>query len=193
MLKIKSVELQQIAKTPQQFCYDLPQFVFAGRSNVGKSSLLRTLVNRKKLIRVGSKPGVTQSINFFKVNGELYFVDLPGYGYAKAPKSEQDKWKFLIEKYFREAINIKKVILLLDVRRDPTDVDRLFFEWTQSYHWPLLAVITKTDKVSKNQLFNKKRQIMKEFTLTDDECQLFSALNGAGKEEILKSLEKSLK
>ena len=155
-MKIISVTLKDCAYNPSQFCYDKPQFVFAGRSNVGKSSLLRTLANRKKLVRVGKTPGVTQSINFFLVNDEFYFVDLPGYGFAKTPKSVKNKWKRLIELYFKEAVGIKKIILLLDVRHEPSEKDIIFFKWATAYHLPILIVLTKADKISKNEAMNRK-------------------------------------
>ncbi len=192
MIKVKSFDMHAIAKRPDQFCYDRPQIVFAGRSNVGKSSLLRTLVNRKKLVRVGCKPGVTQSINFYVVNDEFYFVDLPGYGYAKTPKSEKKKWKLLIERYFKEAINVKKVVLILDVRRDVSKNDEEFFHWAKSYHLPILIVITKTDKVSKNNAMSKRMEIMKKFDLQSEDCLLFSALKRTGKDDIWSSFAVAL-
>ncbi len=155
---------------------------------MGKSSLLRKLINRKKLVRVGSKPGVTQAIHFFLINNQFYFVDLPGYGYAKTSKSEKNKWKYLIETYFKDAVNLRKIILLLDVRRELTENDRLFYEWARSYHFPLLIVITKADKVSRNNAASRRLKIMKELGLSDTECILFSALKGNGKEDILKSI-----
>lgn len=193
MITIKTVELHQIAKTPVQLCYDLPQIVFAGRSNVGKSSLLRKLINRKKLVRVGSTPGVTQAIHFYRINNQFYFVDLPGYGYAKIPKSEKDLWKRLITMYFKEAINIKKVVFLLDVRRELNDDDHLFLEWVRSYHFPVLVAITKADKVSNTVSFHRRRAVMKELLLNENDCVLFSALNGTGAKEIWTAIEHTLK
>ena len=191
-MKITSVTLKDCAFSASQFCYDKPQFVFAGRSNVGKSSLLRTLANRRKLVRVGKTPGVTQSVNFFLVNEDFYFVDLPGYGFAKTPKSVQNKWKNLIENYFKEAIDIKKIILLLDVRHEPSEKDVIFFEWVMAYHLPILIVLTKADKVSKNEAMNRKFSIMKQFSLDSKDCLLFSATKKTGREEILKELSNSL-
>lgn len=191
-MQIKTVSLQQIAFRPDQFCYDLPQVVFAGRSNVGKSSLLRTLVNRKKLVRVGKTPGVTQSINFFNVNDQVYFVDLPGYGFAKTPKSVQNKWQQLIEKYFKESINIRKIVFLIDIRHDPTAKDEVFFEWAKSYNLPLLIVATKADKLSKNAAINQRFKLIKKFGLEQSDCILFSATKGIGKNEVLQVIEESL-
>ena len=191
-MKINSVTLKNCAFNPSQFCYDKPQFVFAGRSNVGKSSLLRTLANRKKLVRVGKTPGVTQSINFFLINENCYFVDLPGYGFAKTPKSVQNKWKNLIEIYFKEALNIKKIILLLDVRHEPSEKDIIFFEWAMAYHLPVLIVLTKSDKISKNTATSRKFAIIKQFQLNDKDCILFSATKKTGKDEILREISNSL-
>ena len=191
-MKITSVELQQIARTPDAFCYDLPQFVFAGKSNVGKSSLLRTLANRKKLVRVGQTPGVTQSINFFLVNKKCYFVDLPGYGYAKAPKRVQQEWSVLIERYFKEAVNIRKVLFLVDVRRELSDKDLLFYDWIKNYHFPFMVVLTKADKVPRNQAKKKQMTICRQLSLNEDDCILFSALSRQGREEILKVFSRAL-
>ncbi|MCP5463183.1 MAG: YihA family ribosome biogenesis GTP-binding protein [bacterium] len=191
-MKITSVVLHQIAGSPDSFCYDLPQFVFAGKSNVGKSSLLRTLVNNKKLVRVGQKPGVTRSINFFKVNEECYFVDVPGYGYAKTSKTAQEQWKYLLNQYFREAINIRKVLFLLDVRRELSEKDMTFFDMIVNYHLPYMIVITKSDKVSRNDAKKKQLEISRKLMLKPEECILFSALNRQGKEEILKAISATL-
>ncbi len=192
MMQIKDVVLQQIAVNPEQFCYDLPQIVFAGRSNVGKSSLLRSLAQRKKLVRVGKTPGVTQSINFFKVNNEFYFVDLPGYGFARTPKRMQIKWQELIEKYFMESINIRTVVFLVDIRHEPTEKDRAFYEWAKSYNLPIMLVATKVDKVSNNVAINNKRNLMRIFGLEESQCLLFSATKGTGRNNVLAALEASL-
>jgi len=191
-MKIKSIQLHKIAKHPDHFCYDLPQVVFAGRSNVGKSSLIRTLTNQKKLIRVGATPGVTQSINYYIVNGSFYFVDLPGYGYAKISKNMQEEWRKLIETYFKDAINIRKIIFIIDVRHDPTEKDIVFFEWAISYHLPLLIVLTKSDKVSRNKAINMRMKVMKMFNLQENDCVLFSAISASGKDDILKAINESI-
>lgn len=192
-MKINSVEFYMPASKPELFCFDLPQIVFAGRSNVGKSSLLRTLVNRKKMVRVGRTPGVTRAINYFKINGSFYFVDLPGYGYAKASEREQNKWRSLITAYFNDVSELRKVILLLDVRREITDVDRMFYEWATSYHYPLMIVVTKVDKVSRNAACSRRHAIMKEFGLSEENCILFSALKRTGRDEVLATIERALK
>ncbi|MDX9702522.1 MAG: ribosome biogenesis GTP-binding protein YihA/YsxC [Candidatus Auribacterota bacterium] len=191
-MHIKNVSLQQIAVTPEQFCYDLPQIVFAGRSNVGKSSLLRALVQRKKLVRVGKTPGVTQSINFFRINDAFYFVDLPGYGFAKTPKKIQIHWQDLIEKYFKESINIRTVVFLLDIRHEPTEKDRLFFDWAKSHNLQVMIVATKADKVSNNIATTNRQRIVRQFGIEESKCILFSAMNGTGRNAVLSAIQTAL-
>jgi len=192
-MKIKSIELHKIAKHPDHFCYDLPQIVFAGRSNVGKSSLIRCLANRKKLIRVGATPGVTQSINFYIINNEFYFVDLPGYGYAKTPKNMREQWRKLIETYFQDALDIRKVVFIIDIRHDPTENDIIFYKWAVDYHFPLLIVLTKYDKVSRNQALNARNKVIKMFSIKQEDCVLFSAISGNGRNELLSLIDSAIK
>ncbi|MEW6534705.1 MAG: ribosome biogenesis GTP-binding protein YihA/YsxC [Candidatus Auribacterota bacterium] len=191
-MKITSVEFHMPASKPELFCFDLPQVVFAGRSNVGKSSLIKTLMNRKKMVRVGRTPGVTRAINFFKINERYYFVDLPGYGYAKAPPAEQNKWKKLIEAYFNKVVNLRKIVLLLDIRRELTPGDQMFLEWARNFEFPLLVVLTKMDKVSKNEAVKRRSEIIKACGLPAEDCILFSALKGTGKEDILMNIGHAL-
>ncbi len=130
----------------------LPEIAFVGRSNVGKSSLLNALLGRKKLALVSSTPGKTRLINYFLINNNFYFVDLPGYGYAKISKKEAAKWKSMIEAYLLGSEQLKLVLLLADVRREPMAADIQMADWLNYYQIPFAFVLTKTDKISKNQL-----------------------------------------
>ncbi|GJL79709.1 MAG: putative GTP-binding protein EngB [Nitrospinaceae bacterium] len=158
-MKIISAEFLTGAVSPRQYPRaSLPEFAFAGRSNVGKSSLLRSLLNRKKLVRTSSTPGKTQHINFFKVNEDLIFTDLPGYGFAKVPASVQKKWKKMIEQYLLKRESLTALIFIVDLRRDPTPLDLELKEWLEASEISYILVATKSDKLSAAE---KKKQIQK--------------------------------
>ncbi len=143
MKKIKSVSFIKSAVTPDQYPKQtLPEIAFIGRSNVGKSSLLNTLVKKKNLARISNTPGRTQLINFFEINENLCFVDLPGYGYAKVPKSVKDQWQPMIESYLIQSNNLKSVVLIVDSRHQPTTRDIMMREWLQAYHIPIILAAT---------------------------------------------------
>ena len=190
IIKIKSAEFVIGAVTPEQFPKDnLPQIAFGGKSNVGKSSLINTLLNRKNLVKTSSTPGKTREINFFKINDQFYFVDLPGYGYAKAPKGEQKEWGYRIETYFKNAVNLKGVVLLLDIRREVSPLDFQMIEFLKHFSLPFITVLTKTDKISKNLLNNYVKTIQKNLNLSDfASLVLFSAITKKGKDELWKIL-----
>lgn len=164
---------------------NLPQIAFAGRSNVGKSSLLNKLVGQKKMAKVSSTPGKTRSINFFSVNKRFYFVDLPGYGYAKVSKTERESWGKLIEKYLTESRQLMGMVLLIDARRDPTEEDLMLTEWLEKRKLPVIIALTKADKLGRGDLNNKVRASQKEFNV---EVIPFSILSGIGKNEILRAI-----
>jgi GTP-binding protein len=154
---IKSAEFVTSAVRPSQFpVADLPEFAFAGRSNVGKSSLINTLVNRKKLVMTSSTPGKTRLINFFRVNDAFMFVDLPGYGYARVSEDERRKWRPMIEQYLSARENLKAVIIILDIRRTPGAEDAQLLGWLDRQEIPAVLVVTKSDKLSKTA---QKKQI----------------------------------
>jgi len=154
---IKSVEFITSAVRPSQFpAADLPEFAFAGRSNVGKSSLINSLVNRKKLVKISSTPGKTRLINFFCVNDALMFVDLPGYGYSRVPESERRSWRPMIEGYLADRENLRAVIVILDVRRTPGGEEIQLLEWLEQRDLTAILVVTKADKLSKTA---QKKQI----------------------------------
>ncbi len=164
---------------------ELPQIAFAGRSNVGKSSLLNKLVGQKKMAKVSSTPGKTRSINFFSVNRSFYFVDLPGYGYAKVSKTERESWGVLLAKYLTECRQLIGLVLLLDARREPTEEDLMLTEWLEDRKLPVIIALTKADKLGRGELSSKALRIQKEF---DVEVIPFSILSGIGKNELLRAV-----
>ena len=152
-MKIHSAEFLLSASTIRQFpAATLPEIAFAGRSNVGKSTLINSLLSRKKLVKTSGTPGKTQLINFFKVNDQFYFVDLPGYGYAKVPESVQRKWQKLVEAYLSERETLRSVVLIIDCRHNPTIQDRLLLEWLEYFQRPSLIVASKIDKLKRGQV-----------------------------------------
>ncbi len=190
-MKIISAEFMKSAVKPDQYPKTgLPEVAFAGRSNVGKSSLINTLLGRKKLVQVSSTPGKTRLINFFTVNGKLSIVDLPGYGFAKVSRAEQEKWGPMIETYLRERENLRLVVSILDVRHDPTRQDCDLIEWLQHYGRGHLIVLTKSDKLSRGQALQRRKKIMADLGLGKQEMLvLFSAQTGEGKGDLWKAIE----
>ncbi|MBN2438649.1 MAG: YihA family ribosome biogenesis GTP-binding protein [Deltaproteobacteria bacterium] len=171
----------------------LPEIAFAGRSNVGKSSLINTLLNRKGLARTSNTPGRTQEINFFRVNDRFAFIDLPGYGYAKVPESIRKQWGPMVETYLRERGTLHLVVLILDVRRDPSEEDLQLIHWLRRYLIPFLVVLTKTDKVSKNAFSTRRRRIAERIGFPPETPLVaFSAKTGAGKESLWREIRKAV-
>jgi len=191
-MKIISAEFVLSAKEPHHYPpAGIPEVAFAGRSNVGKSSLINTLINRKRLARTSTTPGRTQEINFFRVNDRFFFVDLPGYGYAKVPEAIRRQWGPMVETYLSDRRTLRLVILILDVRRNPSDQDLQLMKWLAHYSLDFLLVLTKTDKISRNELAVRKR-IIEELLGADMKPTLlpFSAKTGEGKEIIWREIEK---
>ena len=182
-MKIRSAEFVLSATEPVHYpSAVLPEIAFAGRSNVGKSSLINALMNRKKLARTSNSPGRTQEINFFCVNGRLTFVDLPGYGYAKVPETLRKQWGPMVETYLRGRQTLRLVVLILDVRREPSAEDRQLMDWLQFYRLPRLVVLTKIDKVSRNVLADRSRLITEKIGAPPAEPPIpFSVKTGAGR------------
>jgi GTP-binding protein len=170
----------------------LPEVAFAGKSNVGKSSLMNTLVNRKGLARTSSTPGRTQSLNFFSINQKLYFVDFPGYGFAKVPVEIKKQWKPMVETYLNSRKNLKVVVVILDCRREPSQDDRDLVEWLQVYNIPALVVFTKIDKIPFGQRNKQKFLVKKMINIEDDQIVFFSAVTGEGKDELWKKIRSRL-
>ena len=169
----------------------LPELAFSGRSNVGKSSLINVLLNRKGFAKTSSTPGRTQSINFMEINSLLYFVDLPGYGYAHVPLEIRKKWQPLIEGYLMNRSVLRMLTLLCDVRREPREEESLFVEWLKERHIPLMVVLTKIDKVTKNNQIRSLR-IWEKRLGAEGEIVLFSATTGEGKDKVWKRLDLAL-
>lgn len=190
---IKSAELETVvgvtSKLPENM---LPEFAFAGRSNVGKSSLINKLVNRKALARTSSQPGKTQTINFFLLNGGFYFVDLPGYGYAKVSKELQAKWGKMIERYLVRSRQLRLIFLLVDIRHEPSAGDKQMYEWVKSNNIPAVIIATKADKISRSQLNKQLAMIRKELGGAKETIIPFSKETGQGFEEVWKVMEEYL-
>jgi GTP-binding protein len=163
---------------------DRPEIAFAGRSNVGKSSLINCLLNRRGLVRTSSTPGRTQLLNFFAINDALYFVDLPGYGFARAPRPVREQWQPMVHGYLHGRSTLKAVVWLLDVRRDPSGEDLQFLDWLEESEIPTIPVVTKVDKVSRNQLQRRLAKIAAATGLSAVLFTPFSVLNRQGYEEV---------
>jgi GTP-binding protein len=165
---INHAEIAATAVTPAQYPTTLwPEFAFAGRSNVGKSSLINTMLGRKKLARTSRQPGKTRTINFYNVENKLYFVDLPGYGYAKVSKTEQEKWGGMVEGYLKNRVPLKRIFLLVDIRHEPGANDRMIYDWCVYYNLPFTVVATKSDKLSRNQTVKHAGMIRRSFNIPE--------------------------
>lgn len=185
-MKITNVEFVTSAVRRSQYPNDKrPEFLLVGRSNVGKSSFINTLVNRKNLARISSIPGKTQTLNFYLINEEFYLVDVPGYGFAKVSKVLKNKFGLIIEDYLKERDNLKMVFMLIDFRHKPTNDDVLMYEYLKYYDIPVTVIATKSDKVSKNG-YDKNKKIIRDTLKMDDndEVILFSTVSKIGKQEV---------
>lgn len=186
---IKQVQFIKSATNPSQYpVSELPEIAFAGRSNVGKSSLINTLVQRKQMVKTSSKPGCTQLINFFLINDDLVFVDLPGYGYAKISKKTRKKWQPMVETYLSGRKNLYGLVLLVDIRRGPEKEEFEFAHWLESHDIPFLVVLTKCDKLSRAKQKKQLVSIAAKFDRDEENVLLFSAKNRTGKETILNEI-----
>jgi GTP-binding protein len=191
-MKVVSSDIVISAVRPEQYPEtDLPEFALAGRSNVGKSSFINKMLNRKGLARISSKPGKTQTLNFYLINEILHFVDVPGYGYAKVSKSERAAWGRMIETYFTSREQLRAAVLIVDLRHPPTQDDVMMYDFLKHYDIPCIIIATKADKIPKGK-WQKHLKVTKE-TLDleeNDEIVLFSSETGEGKDKawsILKS------
>ncbi|WP_195269201.1 ribosome biogenesis GTP-binding protein YihA/YsxC [Eubacterium sp. 1001713B170207_170306_E7] len=193
-MKVTQAEIVISAVQQAQYPEDkLPEIVLLGRSNVGKSSFINTLIQRKGLARTSSQPGKTQTMNFYKINEAFYFVDMPGYGYAKVSKKEREKWGVMIEEYLQKRENMVLVLLLVDSRHEPTEDDRLMYDWLTYYGLDPVIIATKADKISKvrqkkavDNIFNTLRPRKRSDVI------LFSAATKLGKEEAWEVIEERL-
>lgn len=189
-MHVKSAEFVKSATRPEHYpLAEVPEIAFAGRSNVGKSSLINVLVNRKGLVRTSSTPGRTQLINFFSVNNELMLVDLPGYGFARVPPEVRKQWGPMVETYLSTRRCLGCVILILDIRRVPSDEDVVMLQWLRAYAIPAVIVVTKCDKLSKNERARQAATIGRTLGLAYDEMVFFSALSREGKELLWERIE----
>lgn len=164
---------------------DLPEIAFLGKSNVGKSSLINTLMQRKSLARTSQAPGKTQTINYYKVNDSLYFVDLPGYGYAKVSQELRQKWGKMIEKYITTSPTLKLICLLVDIRHEPTENDKLMYDWIKYHGYKVLLILTKADKLKRSVLNKHIKMIEKALKVADEDMIVaFSSESKQGREEV---------
>ncbi len=188
---IKTAELETVcgitSKVPEN---SLPEFAFAGKSNVGKSSLINSLVNRKALARTSATPGKTQTINFYNVNGELYFVDLPGYGFTKVAASVKAKWGQMVERYLKKSRQLKAVFLLVDMRHKPTGDDVMMYDWIIHNGFRPIVIATKRDKLKKNEIPKAIKLIRETLGMTDEDMLIpFSSETKMGREEVYELLD----
>lgn len=189
---IKNVNLETVcgvtSKLPQN---SLPEFAFAGKSNVGKSSLINGLMNRKSLARTSSSPGKTQTINYYNINNEMYFVDLPGYGYATANEKVKATWGKMIEDYLHQSQQIRAVFLLVDIRHAPSENDRIMYDWILDRGYQPVIIATKLDKIKRSQVAKQLKLICDTLDVADDTVVIpYSSLNKQGREEIYELLDK---
>ncbi|KEZ51201.1 MULTISPECIES: ribosome biogenesis GTP-binding protein YihA/YsxC [Metabacillus] len=184
-MKVTSSEIVISAVKPDQYPdLDLPEIALAGRSNVGKSSFINKLLNRKNLARTSSKPGKTQTLNFYIINEIMHFVDVPGYGYAKVSKTEREAWGKMIETYFTKRRQLRAAVLLVDLRHAPSKDDVMMYEFLKHYDIPVMVVATKADKIPKGK-WQKHMKVVRETLNKDPEDPMicFSSETGLGKEE----------
>ncbi len=187
---IKSVELETVCGITSTFpVNDKIEIAFAGKSNVGKSSLINALVNRKALARTSSQPGKTQTINFYKVNNEVYFVDLPGYGYAKVSQEIKEKWGKLIERYLNKSEMLKAVFLLVDIRHEPSANDKNMYDWIVYQGYDPIIIATKLDKIKRSQIQKSVKMIKTGLNVKPGTQVIpFSATTKQGREEIWETI-----
>lgn len=193
-MKIDSAELKCIAVRTSQYPTDnLPEFLLVGRSNVGKSSFINTILGRKNFARTSAKPGKTQTLNFYLANNDFYLVDVPGYGYASVSKAQQKKFGLMIEEYLRERNNLRQVFMLIDFRHKPTENDLLMYNYLKYYNVPVTVIATKYDKV-KPSLKDKQMKIVTETMdiAMGDNLVFFSSVTKKGREEVYKIISEEL-
>jgi GTP-binding protein len=191
-MKIISTEFLTGAVSAKQYPKEpLPEFAFVGRSNVGKSSLIKSLLNRKKLVRISSTPGKTQEINFFKINDKMMFVDLPGYGFARVPPAMQKKWKKMLEEYLSQREPLIAIVFIVDIRRNPTELDLTLKEWLEELDRDYILLITKADKLSSSERQKQTKKIKAAFMGKNAlDFTVYSSKNHTGRKELWSQLEK---
>ena len=193
-MEVHNVELVISAVRPAQYPEtELPEFALAGRSNVGKSSFINKLIGRKSMARISSKPGKTQTLNFYKIEEELFFVDVPGYGYAKVSKTEREAWGKMIETYITSREQLRAVIQIVDLRHPPSKDDQMMYDFMKHYNIPCIIIATKADKIPKGK-WDKHKKIVRETLDMEkgDPLIVFSSETGLGKDEAWKQIEKRM-
>ena len=192
-MKVTSADIVISAVKPEQYPNEenFPEFALAGRSNVGKSSFINKMINRKNLARTSGKPGKTQTLNFYIINEQLYFVDVPGYGFAKVSKKEREAWGKMIETYLTARKQLRAVVLIVDLRHPPSNDDVMMYDFIKHYQIPTIIVATKADKIPKGK-WDKHLKVVRETLKIDpnDSLLLFSAETGQGKEQAWSKLKK---
>jgi len=193
-MKITSAEFITSATRPSQYPpLGLPEIAFAGRSNVGKSSLINVLVNRKRLVKTSSTPGRTQLVNFFDINDLVTFVDLPGYGYARVPAAVRKKWGPMIETYLSGRTTLKGVVLILDIRRIPREQEHHLIAWLEHYSIARMLVLTKADKLSKTRQDQQRAAIARALAVDPGKLIRFSAKSRHGRDEVWQAIERLIR
>ncbi|MFC5466761.1 ribosome biogenesis GTP-binding protein YihA/YsxC [Lederbergia graminis] len=185
-MKVNNVELVISAVKPEQYPDEgLPEFALAGRSNVGKSSFINKMINRKSMARTSSKPGKTQTLNFYKIEEALYFVDVPGYGFARVSKREREAWGQMIETYITSREQLNGVLLIIDLRHPPTKDDVMMYDFLKHYEIPCLVIATKADKIPRGK-WDKHKKVVKDTLdlVKGDEIIVFSSETGEGKDKV---------
>lgn len=191
-MKIKNVALETVCGVTSVLPENIhPEVAFAGKSNVGKSSLINALMQRKALARTSAQPGKTQTINFYNVNDEIYFVDLPGYGYAKVSQTEKEKWGKMIEKYLHNSKQLKAVFLLIDIRHEPSVNDVNMYEWMKFQGFAPIVIATKADKINRSQLPKQLKVVRTGLKMDKDGILIpFSAETKAGRDKIYEIIDR---
>lgn len=191
---VHNVELVISAVRPDQYPEDgLPEFALAGRSNVGKSSFINKMIGRRSMARISSKPGKTQTLNFYKIEEQLFYVDVPGYGYAKVSKSEREAWGKMIERYITDREQLKAVIQIVDLRHAPSREDVAMYDFMKHYGIPCIVIATKADKIPKGK-WDKHKKVVRETLEMDkrDPLIVFSSETGLGKDAAWQEIEKRM-
>lgn len=191
-MKVNNVSLAAVGVKMSQYPDDgKPEIAFAGKSNVGKSTLINAMIGRKALARTSSQPGKTRTINFYNVEDILYFVDLPGYGYAKAPRTEIEKWGKMIEEYLNKRETLRGIVMLVDIRHEPGENDRLMYDWLKHYGYDIIIAATKKDKIKRSQIQKQLSLIKNTLKLApEDRLIAFSGETKDGVGELWEELEK---
>lgn len=191
-MKVNNVSLAAVGVKMSQYPDDGKlEIAFAGKSNVGKSTLINAMIGRKALARTSSQPGKTRTINFYNVEDILYFVDLPGYGYAKAPRTEIEKWGKMIEEYLNKRETLRGIVMLVDIRHEPGENDRLMYDWLKHYGYDIIIAATKKDKIKRSQIQKQLSLIKNTLKLApEDRLIAFSGETKDGVEELWEELEK---